>query len=238
MARVAQEIKEKNQKKELNQLRLAADQIFGLLVKYGLKQKSLHIQIESMNSSEKKSAYEVNEESMLPEMVRSRVMNQLARFQIIDLEDGEYTHIGEREFIITDKNILEPDEAAEDAKEYLNNNFVNEVYSVLRTRFDDSGKPRKRKQKEPGIKFQRATVQQQLSGEECEMIITLQGMKSDEVQDLIVKLKQKEVLKNIPIFNSTDTDTGKEISMKDLWYEAFDDYYEARQALAEEPTEQ
>ena len=201
-------------------MRKLADKWFGELVKYGVQIETVHYQLQQMNqASHAHAPASVSSECVLPEMADAFFRNRPAVYREV-VENGEIGYLGRREFPISDKNILESSEVAEDAAEERSESFLVQAADLFYVR--DDGRPTKK----PGPKLLRQSMQRKVK-ESKDFIIRITGMDEAEARALTQKLKSNAVLKDVPVYVST----GKQedvIETSGEWYDAVFQYYEAR----------
>ena len=141
---------------KLNHLRESADKLFGELVKYGVQIETVHYQLQQMNQTPHAHApVSVSSECVLPEMADAFFRNRPAVYREV-VENGEIGYLGRREFPISDKNILESSEAAQDAAEERSQSFLIQATDLFYVR--DDGRPTKK----PGPKLLRQSMQRKV----------------------------------------------------------------------------
>ncbi len=205
---------------KLNHLRKSADKLFGELVKYGVQIETVHHQLQQMNQiSHAHAPMSVSSECVLPEMADAFFRNRPAVYREI-VENDEIGYIGRREYPISDNNILESREAAQDAAEAYTQSFLIQAADLFYVR--DDGRPTKK----PGPKLLRQSMEKKIKNSN-DFIIRITGMDEADARTLTQKLKSNSVLKDVPIYVST----GKQddaIETSADWYDAVFQYYEAR----------
>ncbi len=221
------EVMNQSNKQHLGSFRKSTDEVFGELVKFGVRVETLHHQLQEMNQKNGNTAYAVATESMLPEMVTAFIQKRLAAFQKIDFGD-EHIYVGEREYILDSENPLEFDEMKEDALELLNTPFANKAYDLIHADYDTCGR-QKSAQRKPGSEVRNSLVTDELKKDKThKFIIKIEGMSQPDACKLAKKLNANNLLKNVPVF-FTANGTGNEIKMAAPWYTAIDAYYKARE---------
>ena len=206
----------------LQWLREGADLLFGELVKYGVQIETLHYQLQELNAQQKGVApILVSSESMLPEMSDAYLRDRRGAFRRI-VVDGKDDYLGKRELVISDKNVLEIDEAKSDAIEQLKMEFILRAAKLFYT--SDSGRPRRM----PGPELLREGMKKRLASDD--FVMKIGGISGKDLADLVAKLKENPVLRDVPIYVAAG-ETKNVIKTSSDWYDAVFDYYEARDQL-------
>ena len=206
---------------EAGQVRESADQLFGELVRYGIRIDTLHYQLQEMN--QKHNGGEPNlvaSESMIPEMADAYLRERRAAFRRVR-EGNEESYIGRREFVVSDQAVLEIDETARDAIDQLSDDFLSRAADLFYT--SENGHRRRK----PGPELLREGMQKRLKSQEFILKIEIDGMTRDQGRALARKLKENKVLRDVPMFLSA-SEQDNVIKTSSDWYDAVFDYYEAR----------
>ncbi len=161
----------------------------------------------------------VSSECVLPEMADAFFRNRPAVYREI-VENDEIGYIGRREFPISDKNILESREVAQDAAEARSQSFIVQAADLFYVR--DDGRPTKK----PGPKLLRQSMEKKIKNSN-DFIIRITGIDEADARALTQKLKANSVLNDVPIYFSIGRQDDVIETSAD-WYDAVFQYYEAR----------
>ncbi len=203
----------------LQWLREGADLLFGELVKYGVRIETLHYQLQELNAQQKGVApIMVSSESMLPEMSDAYLRDRRGAFRRIE-NDGADDYIGKRELVVSSKDVLEIDETKEDVMAQLKEDFLLRAAELF-YRTEDG-----RRRRMPGPELLRDGMRKKLVGND--FVIKIRGISKNEADDLMKKLKNNAVLKDVPIYFEAG-ESENVIKTSSDWYDAVFDYYEAR----------
>ncbi len=199
---------------KLNRFREGADQLFGELVKFGLRVDSLHHQLQEVNQQVGDAPIAVASEATIPEMADAYLRSRTGAFRSIDVR-GKTAHIGKLEYVVSKDNTLEIDESRKDALEQLNDDFFNQLGDLF---YPDEVAPGPELL---GQKFERSTD---------EFLITLDGFEGKAAVKMVEEYKQNTLLAKVRYFRRKG-EQGNVVRMANIsWFEAINRYYKARSA--------